>query len=74
MCHCVNCQSTHEESAEKIEKNNEQTWKKVHKEEEMRWQLSEESKREVDDVVWESSCSQHQHCIINAKSLQEIQD
>ncbi len=71
---CVNCQSMHEESAEEIEKDNEQTWKEVHEEEKTRWQLSEESEWEVDDIVWESFCSQRQHCVINAKSLQEIQD
>ncbi len=71
---CINCQSAHEELAEKIEKDNEQTWKEVHKEEKMHWQLSEENKWKVDDIIWESSCSQHQRCIINAKSLQEIQD
>ncbi len=35
-CHCVDCQSMHEELAEKIKKDNEQTWKEVHKEEETR--------------------------------------
>ncbi len=49
----------HEESAKKIEKDNEQTWKKVCEEEEMCWQLSKESKWEVDDIVWKSFCFQH---------------
>jgi protein-arginine kinase len=62
----------HEESAEEIEKNNEQTWKEVHEEEETRWQLSKESKREVDNIIWKSSYLQRWCCIINAKSLQEI--
>ncbi len=64
----------HEESAEEIEKDNEQTWKEIRKEEETYWQLSEENEREVNDVIWESSCSQCQRCIVSAKSLQEIQD
>jgi len=34
--------------------------------------LSEENKHEVDDIIWESSCVQRQHIIINAKSLWEI--
>jgi len=33
-CRCVDCQSTHEEFAEEIEKNNEQTQKEVREEEE----------------------------------------
>ncbi len=64
----------HEESVEEIKKDNEQTWKEVHEEEKTHWQLSKESEREVDDVVWESFCSQRQRYIISAKSLQEIQD
>ncbi len=64
----------HEELAEEIEKDNEQTRKEVHKEEKMCWQLNEKSEQEVDDVVWESSCSQCQCCVISAKSLQEIWD
>ena len=62
----------HEKSAEETEKDNEQTWKKVHEEEKTCWQLSEESKHEVNDIIWESSCVQHQHIIINVKSLWEI--
>ncbi len=72
MCRCVNCQSTHEESAEKTEKDNEQTWKRVCEEEKTCWQLSEESEHEVDDIIWELSCVQRQHIIISAKSLWEI--
>jgi len=67
-------ESMHEESAEEIKKDNEQTWKEVHEEKETCWQLSEESEREVDDVVWKLSCSQRQRCIISAKLLWEIQD
>ncbi len=72
MHHCVNCQSAHEESAEEIEKDNEQTQKRVHEEEKTRWQLSKESEREVNDIIWKSSCVQRQHIIISAKLLWEI--
>ncbi len=72
MCRCINCQSTHEESAEKTEKDNEQTWKRVCEEKKTCWQLSEESEHEVDDIIWESSCVQRQHIIISTKSLWEI--
>ncbi len=34
--------------------------------------MSKESEHEVNDIIWESSCVQHQHIIINAKSLWEI--
>ena len=61
---CIDYQSMHEESAEEIEKNNEQTWKKVHEEERTRWQLSEENEHEVDDIIWKSSCLQCQYIII----------
>ena len=71
-CRCVNCQSAHEESAQKIEKDNEQTWKKVHEEEKTHRQLSKKNKHEVNDIIWESSCVQHQHIIIIVKSLWEI--
>jgi len=65
---CINCQSMHEESAEETEKNNEQTWKKVHEEERTCWQLSKENECEVNNIIWELSCIQHWHIIINAKS------
>ncbi len=64
----------HEESVEEIEKDNEQIQKEVREEEEMRWQLSKKSEWKVNNIVWESSCSQHWCCIISVKSLQEIQD
>ena len=70
--HCIDCQSAHEESVEETEKDNEQTWKKVHEEERIHRQLSEESEHEVNNIIWKSSCVQHQHIIINAKSLWEI--
>ncbi len=62
----------HEESAEETEKDNKQTWKRVHKEEKTCWQLSEESEHEVNNIIWKSSCVQHQYIVVNAKSLQEI--
>ncbi len=34
--------------------------------------MSKESEREVNDIIWKSSCVQHQHIIISAKSLWEI--
>jgi len=71
-CRCIDCQSMHEESAKKTEKDNEQTWKRVHEEERTRWQLSEKSEHEVNDIIWESSCVQCQRIIISAKSLWEI--
>ena len=70
--HCVNYQSAHEESAEETEKDNEQTWKKVCEEEKTCWQLSEESEREINDIIWELFSVQRQHIIISVKSLWEI--
>jgi len=67
--HCIDYQSTHEESAEETEKNNEQTWKKVHEEEKTHQQLSEKSEREVNNIIWKLFCIQRQHIIISAKSL-----
>ncbi len=72
MRHCIDCQSAHEESAEETEKNNEQTWKRVHEEERTCKQLSEENEREVNDTIWKSSCVQHWHIVVSAKSLWEI--
>jgi len=69
---CVNCQSTHEESAEETEKNNEQTWKRVCEREKTRWQLSEKSEHEVNNIIWKLSYVQHWYIIISAKSLWEI--
>ena len=51
MCRCVNCQSMHEESAEKTEKDNEQTQKRVREEEKTCRQLSKENKHEVNDII-----------------------
>ncbi len=34
--------------------------------------LNEESEREVNDIIWESSCVQRWHIIVSAKSLWEI--
>jgi len=48
---CVNCQSAYEESAEETEKDNEQSQKRVHEEEKTCRQLSEESEREVNDII-----------------------
>ncbi len=72
MCRCINCQSVHEESVKETEKDNEQIWKRVHEKEKTCWQLSEKSEREVNNIIWKSSCVQHQYIIINAKLLQEI--
>jgi len=41
----------HEESAKKIEKDNEQTRKRVCEEEKTRRQLSKESEREVNNII-----------------------
>ena len=72
MCCCIDSQSVHEESVEETKKDNEQTWKRVYEEEKTRWQLSEENEHEVNDIIWELSCVQRWHIIVDAKSLWEI--